>query len=32
MNVSPRGARYKAWAPFLDTVDLSYWNAQLKEE
>lgn len=32
MNVSPKGARYKAWAPFLDTVDLSYWNAQLKEE
>jgi 5-methylcytosine-specific restriction endonuclease McrA len=32
MNVPAKGPRYKAWAPFLDTVDASYWNAQLKEE
>lgn len=32
MNVPAKSTRYKAWAPFLDTVDASYWNAQLKEE
>jgi 5-methylcytosine-specific restriction endonuclease McrA len=32
LNVPGKAARYKAWAPFLDTVDASYWNAQLKEE
>jgi 5-methylcytosine-specific restriction endonuclease McrA len=32
LNVSVKGERYRAWLPFLDTVDVSYWNAQLKEE
>jgi 5-methylcytosine-specific restriction endonuclease McrA len=32
MNVPAKGTRYKAWAPFLGTVDASYWHAQLKEE